>query len=100
MAPARELARQIMVEVNKMGKHTPVITAEAIRESNIKSSTGKTRNEEFANAQLIVGTPGTVYDLLRRRIIDKSNMKIFVLDEADNMLDGQGLGDQSIKIKK
>ena len=100
MAPSRELARQIMVEVQKMGKHTPVITAEAIRESNIKSSIGKTRNEEFAEAQLIVGTPGTVYDLLRKRIIDKSNMKIFVLDEADNMLDQQGLGDQSIKIKK
>ena len=99
LAPSRELARQIMVEVLKMAKHTPVITAEAIRESNVKT-TGKTRNEEFADAQLIVGTPGTVYDLLRRRIINKTNMKIFVLDEADNMLDQQGLGDQSIKIKK
>jgi ATP-dependent RNA helicase DDX19/DBP5 len=99
LAPSRELARQIMVQVQKMGKHTPVITAEAIRESNIKSTMGKSRNEEFAEAQLIVGTPGTVYDLLRKRIIDKNHMKIFVLDEADNMLDQQGLGDQSIKIK-
>ncbi|CAB4409106.1 unnamed protein product [Rhizophagus irregularis] len=99
LAPSRELARQIMVEVRKMGKHTPVVTAEAIRESDIKSTVGKTRNEEFASAQLIVGTPGTVYDLLKRRIINKAHMKIFVLDEADNMLDQQGLGDQSIRIK-
>ncbi|GBB83815.1 hypothetical protein RclHR1_10480007 [Rhizophagus clarus] len=100
LAPSRELARQIMVEVRKMGKYTPVITAEAIRESDVKSTTtGKTRSEEFANAQLIVGTPGTVYDLLKKRIINKTSMKIFVLDEADNMLDQQGLGDQSIRIK-
>ena len=83
-----------------MGKHTPVTTAEAIRESNGKNTVGKTRSEEFASAQLIVGTPGTVYDLLKNRTINKNHMKIFVLDEADNMLDGQGLGDQSIKIKK
>ncbi|CAG8565945.1 13141_t:CDS:2 [Funneliformis caledonium] len=100
LAPSRELARQIMVEVLKMAKYTPVMTAEAIRESNVKSyTTGKSRNEEFAEAQLIVGTPGTVYDLFRRRIINKNTIKIFVLDEADNMLDQQSLGDQSIKIK-
>ncbi|CAI2179939.1 15289_t:CDS:10 [Funneliformis geosporum] len=100
LAPSRELARQIMVEVLKMAKYTKVMTAEAIRESNIKShTTGKSRIEEFAEAQLVVGTPGTVYDLFRKRIINKNTVKIFVLDEADNMLDQQALGDQSIKIK-
>ncbi|RIB02737.1 DEAD-domain-containing protein [Gigaspora rosea] len=98
LTPSRELARQIMVEVRKMGKYTPVITAEAIRESHVKAS-GKSRHEEFAEAQLIVGTPGTVYDLLKKKVIEKKHMKIFVLDEADNMLDQQGLGDQSIRIK-
>ena len=98
MAPSRELARQIMVEVLKMGKYTQVITAEAIREP--LPTMGRNRNEEFAGAQLIVGTPGTVYDLLKKRIINKNTIRIFVLDEADNMLDQQSLGDQSIKIKK
>ncbi|CAG8600320.1 5951_t:CDS:2 [Cetraspora pellucida] len=98
LTPSRELARQIMVEVRKMGKYTPVITAEAIRDSHAKTS-GRSRHEEFAEAQLIVGTPGTVYDLLKRKVMEKKHMKIFVLDEADNMLDQQGLGDQSIRIK-
>ncbi|CAG8502854.1 2019_t:CDS:2 [Scutellospora calospora] len=97
LTPSRELARQIMVEVRKMGKYTPVITAEAIRESHIRGN--RSRHEEFAEAQLIVGTPGTVYDLLKKHVIEKKHMKIFVLDEADNMLDQQGLGDQSIRIK-
>ncbi|CAG8483835.1 7393_t:CDS:2 [Acaulospora colombiana] len=94
-----ELARQIMVEVKKMAKYTSVTTAEAIRDSNTNTRIGKSRNEMFKEAQLIVGTPGTVYDLIKRRYLDQRHMKIFVLDEADNMLDQQGLGDQSIKIK-
>ncbi|CAG8754508.1 10553_t:CDS:2, partial [Cetraspora pellucida] len=84
LTPSRELARQIMVEVRKMGKYTPVITAEAIRDSHAKAS-GRSRHEEFAEAQLIVGTPGTVYDLLKRKVMEKKHMKIFVLDEADNI---------------
>jgi len=81
-----------------MGKHTSVVTAEAIRESQPRMS--KTRLGEFHGVQLIVGTPGTVCDLLKNGTIEKNHFKIFVLDEADNMLDQQGLGDQSIRIKK
>ncbi|CAH1768064.1 6057_t:CDS:2, partial [Entrophospora sp. SA101] len=92
LTPSRELARQIMTEVRKMGKYTSVVTAEAIRESQPRVT--KTRLGEFHGVQLIVGTPGTVYDLLKRQIIEKNFFKIFVLDEADNMLDQQGLGDQ------
>jgi ATP-dependent RNA helicase DDX19/DBP5 len=51
-------------------------------------------------AQVVIGTPGTVADLIKRRALDVSKVKIFVLDEADNMLDGQGLGDQSVRVKK
>jgi superfamily II DNA/RNA helicase len=41
-----------------------------------------------------------VLDLIKRRKINVRNVKIFVLDEADNMLDQQGLGDQSIRVKQ
>jgi len=39
-------------------------------------------------------------DLIRRRVIDVSDVKVFVLDEADNMLDKDGLGDQTLRVKK
>lgn len=39
-------------------------------------------------------------DLIRRRQLDATNIKILVLDEADNMLDQQGLGDQCIRVKQ
>jgi ATP-dependent RNA helicase DDX19/DBP5 len=41
-----------------------------------------------------------MFDLLRNGVIDSKKVKVFVLDEADVMMDRQGLGDQSIKIKK
>src|SRR5205823_6003495 len=39
-----------------------------------------------AGAQIVVGTPGRVLDHLRRGTLDPSNVRIFVLDEADEML--------------
>jgi len=34
------------------------------------------------------------------KVIDVSEVKVFVLDEADNMLDQDGLGDQTLRVKK
>ncbi|KAI9099380.1 putative DBP5-RNA helicase [Phlyctochytrium arcticum] len=91
LAPSRELARQIMDAVREMGKYTSVTTAFAIKDS-VPRGTNVTEH-------IVVGTPGTVWDLMKRRALDVSNMRIFVLDEADNMLDQQGLGDQSLRVK-
>ena len=93
LAPSRELARQIMSVVVAMGKHTPVQTEYAIKDHLPK--TVKT-----VTAQVIVGTPGTMTDLIRRRVIDVSEVKIFVLDEADDMLNQDGLGEQTLRVKK
>lgn len=38
---------------------------------------------------MVVGTPGRVLDMLTRKILNPDHMKIFVLDEADEML-GRG----------
>ncbi|KAK1236360.1 RNA helicase required for poly(A+) mRNA export [Marasmius sp. AFHP31] len=92
LAPSRELARQIMSVVINMGKFTQVQTEYAIKENLPKSATHVT-------AHIIVGTPGTMFDLLRRKVIDNSELKVFVLDEADNMLDQDGLGDQTLRVK-
>ncbi|KAI8820764.1 P-loop containing nucleoside triphosphate hydrolase protein [Fimicolochytrium jonesii] len=91
LAPARELARQIMDVVKLMGKYTPVTTAFAIKDS-------VTRGQKIT-AHIVVGTPGTVIELIKRRDLDPTHIRIFVMDEADNMLDQQGLGDHSIRVK-
>ncbi|KAG6841437.1 hypothetical protein C0991_011107 [Blastosporella zonata] len=95
LAPSRELARQIMLVVRAMGKYTPVQTEFAIKDTPLTNPT----------AHIVVGTPGTVHNLMRqkapdRQVIDLSAIKVFVLDEADIMLGQEGLGDQILRIKK
>ncbi|GAA5807899.1 RNA helicase required for poly(A+) mRNA export [Mucor flavus] len=91
LAPSRELARQIIDVVQEMSKFTS-ITSKLVVKDSLK------RNEPV-QAQIIVGTPGTVAEVIKRRQLPVKAVKIFVLDEADNMLDQDGLGDQSIRIK-
>ena len=92
LAPTRELARQIVDVVKEMGKFTPVKVTLAVKDA-------VQRGEQLKD-HIIVGTPGTVMDLLRRRAIDPRTVNVFVLDEADNMLDLQGMGEQSFRVKK
>lgn len=92
LAPTRELARQIVDVVKEMGKFTPVKVTLAVKD-------GVQKGEKLSD-HIVVGTPGTVLDLLRRRALDAKNVNVFVLDEADNMLDLQGMGEQSLRVKK
>ena len=48
--------------------------------------------------QIVVGTPGKITDLVKARVINMREIKIFVLDEADAMLDQQGLKDQTMRV--
>jgi translation initiation factor 4A len=48
---------------------------------------------------VVVGTPGRVHDMIQRRALDVSAMRIFTLDEADEML-GRGFKDQIYDIFK
>jgi ATP-dependent RNA helicase DDX19/DBP5 len=51
--------------------------------------------------QIIIGTPGTVQDwLYRKRAFDPKKIDVFVLDEADIMINTQGFQDQSIKVRR
>jgi ATP-dependent RNA helicase DDX19/DBP5 len=39
-------------------------------------------------------------DLMKRKSLGATHVNVFVLDEADNMLDLQGMGEQSMRVKK
>jgi hypothetical protein len=82
-----------MSVVVAMGKFTPIQTEYAIKDNLPKDA-------KHITAHIVVGTPGTMTDLMRRKVIDVSEVKVFVLDEADNMLDQDGLGDQTLRVKK
>ncbi|KAL4884248.1 P-loop containing nucleoside triphosphate hydrolase protein [Aspergillus karnatakaensis] len=93
LAPTRELARQIVGVIQVMGQFLEGLNIGSAIPAD--SSSRPTRLE----AAVVVGTPGTVQEMIKRRIMVAAKMKVVVLDEADNMLDQQGLGDQCIRVK-
>ncbi|KAI0838771.1 DEAD-domain-containing protein [Hypoxylon sp. FL0890] len=92
LAPSRELARQIEMVVVQIGQFLPNLAVAA-------AIPGSIPRDGRVDKSVVVGTPGTVMDLIRRRQFDVSQLKVLVIDEADNMLDQQGLGDQCTRVK-
>ena len=83
LTPTRELALQVRDEVTQIGKGRGV-KVQAIYGGD--SIDDQIRGLE-AGAQIVVGTPGRVLDLLRRGSLKLDAAKVLVLDEADRMLD-------------
>ena len=93
LSPTRELAIQVAEELNKMAQYTD-ITALPIYG-------GQDINRQFRalkkNPQIIVATPGRLMDHMDRGSIKFEDVKIVVLDEADEMLN-MGFVDDINKI--
>ena len=92
LSPTRELARQTLEVITTMGKFTKVTTQLVVPQAMEKN--------QGTQAHIVVGTPGTLLDMIKRKLLRTGKVKVFVLDEADNMLDGQGLAAQCIRVKK
>ncbi|CAK4032080.1 ATP-dependent RNA helicase dbp5 [Lecanosticta acicola] len=95
LAPTRELAKQIAGVAAVMGaylKDKGLKIAEAVPDPS--------KRGQHIEGQIVVGTPGTVMDVLKRRLLDSRNIKVLTIDEADNMLDMQGMGDQCKRVKQ
>jgi len=83
LLPTRELAVQVTNEFRKIGKYMDGVKTVAVYGgADIRDQITKLKS----GAQIIVGTPGRVIDLIDRRVIKLSELKMFVLDEADEML--------------
>ena len=83
LCPTRELGKQIAKQIFKLTKYTEKIFVEAVYggekiETQISSLRRKTH--------ILVATPGRLSDLRRRKAVDLRQLKIVVLDEADEML--------------
>lgn len=93
LAPTRELARQIVGVVQVMGQFMEGLIIGTAVPADIGGSIPN------MDCSVVVGTPGTVLGIIKRRSMAVSHIKVLVLDEADNMLEQQSLGDQCIRVK-
>lgn len=83
VAPTRELAQQIYDSITLVGKKLDVSIAVIYGGVSIDEQIRKLKK----GAQIIIGTPGRLNDLLRRKELSFKSLKTIVLDEADIMLD-------------
>lgn len=94
LAPTRELAQQIIKVVMALGDYMDITTHACIGGTNVRQEIQRLQLER---PQVIVGTPGRVYDMMNRKAIDPNTIRMFVLDEADEML-SRGFKDQIYDI--
>jgi ATP-dependent RNA helicase RhlE len=83
LSPTRELAIQIDQTFAKLAPGSGLRSAVVVGGLSEKAQLNAIRR----GAQVIIATPGRLYDYLSRKLIDLSTVKIAVLDEADRMLD-------------
>ena len=83
MLPTRELALQVYAEYIKLLKFNKNIRVTTIYGGQ---SYDKQLKDLKSKPQIIIGTPGRIIDHMNRGTIDFSNIKMLVLDEADEML--------------
>ncbi|MCR9849942.1 DEAD/DEAH box helicase [Vibrio antiquarius] len=83
LAPTRELAIQVAAEMKNLGKN---IKGLKVLEIYGGASIVDQMRALKSGAQVIVGTPGRVQDLINRERLHLDEVNTFVLDEADEML--------------
>jgi len=83
LSPTRELATQIGSSFAEYGRHT------GLRGTVIYGGVSQRRQEMSLRrgVDIVVATPGRLQDLTRQGLMDFGGVEVFVLDEADRMLD-------------
>merc|ERR1711916_257949 len=93
LAPTRELATQIQSVMIALGDYMSTTVHACIGGTLVREDM-RTLEQGI---HIIVGTPGRVFDMINRRALRVDALKMFVLDEADEML-SRGFKDQIYDI--
>jgi len=83
LTPTRELAAQVEESVRTYGKYLPLTSMVMFGGVGMQPQIDKLRR----GVDILVATPGRLLDHHQQRTLDLSHVEIFVLDEADRMLD-------------
>jgi ATP-dependent RNA helicase RhlE len=83
LAPTRELAAQVEESVRVYGKYIPLRSVQIFGGVPMDPQTEALRR----GVEILVATPGRLLDHVQQRTLSLSQVEIFVLDEADRMLD-------------
>ena len=95
MAPTRELSRQISSVINAISSQINGFRSYLL----VGGTSSEVDKEKLYHdiPHIVIGCPGRIHDMLRRKYLDARNIKLIVLDEADEML-SQGFKEQVYNI--
>ena len=82
LSPTRELSIQTNKVIQGIGNYTNVTSYACIGGTNMKECVMELQKGK----QIVVGTPGRIYDMIHRRVLKLHMLKMFIIDEADDML--------------
>jgi superfamily II DNA/RNA helicase len=82
LVPTRELAAQVAAELESLARAKKLSVAVAYGGMPLRAQAKRAKT-----AHVLVATPGRLEDLAERRLVDLSGVRMFILDEADRMLD-------------
>lgn len=83
VSPTRELSMQIAYVVHSIGEYQGVKVHACVGGTVVKEDI---RQLKQGGTHVVVGTPGRIHDMMKRGFLKTEYLKIFVLDEADEML--------------
>jgi len=89
LAPTRELAQQTFKVLNNLGDYMKIVSHACVGGTAVREDIQILER----GVQIVVGTPGRVNDMIGRNALRLDKLKMFVLDEADEML-SRGFKDQ------
>lgn len=90
MCHTRELAYQIRNEYNRFSKYIPDIKTSVFYGGTPMAKDVEILSSKDTHPHVIVGTPGRLNALVRAKELRLANVKVFVLDECDKMLEQIG----------
>jgi len=82
LVPTRELALQVQRVIQSIGDYLGVVSHACIGGTSVSKDITILRS----GVHVVVGTPGRVFDMMRRKVLETQDVKIVILDEADEML--------------
>jgi superfamily II DNA/RNA helicase len=82
LVPTRELAQQVAEELETLAPSRGLKVAAVYGGAPVRAQA-----KEAKGAQIVIATPGRLFDLMERRLVSVGDARIVVLDEADRMLD-------------
>jgi len=85
IVPTRELAQQIENVVKAISTHTKITVHSATGGIPVRDDIAMLQR----GVHVLIGTPGRIYDLMDRNALKRDSVKVLILDEADQMLEGR-----------